>query len=59
MPWLSETGRLRVRLEAFNLFNRVNLFLPVNSLSASPLLFGRSTATFDAREIQGAVKIYW
>lgn len=59
MPWLSETGRLQLRLEAFNLFNRVNLFLPVNSLSASPLLFGRSTATFDAREIQGAVKIYW
>lgn len=58
LPWLGESGRLQFRIEAFNLFNRVNLFLPINDLAASQLLFGRSTATFDAREIQGALKIY-
>ncbi|GAB4242574.1 MAG: hypothetical protein Kow00109_18300 [Acidobacteriota bacterium] len=51
----SEESKLQFRAEVFNLFNRVNLYLPNVDLS-SPL-FGRSTATFAPREIQLALKI--
>jgi len=45
---------LEFRAEAFNLFNRVNLYLPHSNLSQA--LFGQSTAAFSARNIQLALK---
>ncbi|HUV12235.1 MAG TPA: hypothetical protein VMY18_01260, partial [Acidobacteriota bacterium] len=51
---LSEEARLQVRLEFFNLFNRVNFFQPEPDIKRE--LFGRATETFDAREIQLGVK---
>ncbi|RMG54163.1 MAG: TonB-dependent receptor [Acidobacteria bacterium] len=57
-PALGEQGRIEFRAEAFNLFNRVNLFLPGNDL-ADTLTFGKSTRTFPAREIQFGLKFIW
>ena len=53
MP-VSEESTLQFRAEFFNLFNRVNLFLPQVDLDSS--LFGMSTTAFDPREIQFALK---
>ena len=47
--------KLQFRAEAFNLFNRVNLRIPVGNL-ASPT-FGRSVEAFPARELQFALKL--
>ncbi len=52
---MSEDSRLQFRAEFFNLFNRVNLFLPNINLNGSS--FGKSTQSFDAREIQFALKV--
>jgi hypothetical protein len=50
------TERLNVqfRAEAFNLFNRVNLFNPVGDLGSAQ--FGKSTAAFAPREMQLGLK---
>jgi len=52
---ITEESRVQFRAEIFNLFNRVNLYLPNVDLNSSS--FGRSTQTFDAREIQFALKL--
>ncbi len=52
---LVERVNLQFRAEAFNLFNRVNLFNPVGDMGSQ--LFGQSTAAFDAREIQLSLKL--
>jgi hypothetical protein len=49
-----EGARIQFRAEFFNLFNRVNLELPVPSLNSSR--FGKSTQSFDPRQIQFALK---
>ena len=54
---LPERMKLQFRAEAFNLFNRVNLFLPSTSLTS--LLFGKSTAAFPARTMQFALKLQY
>jgi hypothetical protein len=66
LPWFSnERSRLEFRSEFFNLFNRVNLRAPSVSLGAfnrttdlwgNRLSFGRSTSSFDARQIQFGLK---
>lgn len=50
LPPLGESGRLEIRGEFLNLFNRVNLVNPVSDLSNS--LFGFSTSQHPARQIQ-------
>ena len=49
--------RLEARIEAFNLFNRVN-FGPANG-NRSASAFGTITSTFPARQIQLGVKLYF
>jgi outer membrane receptor protein involved in Fe transport len=64
-PWFtSEGSRWEFRAEFFNLFNRVNLRAPSATLGAfaaptglwSNVNFGRSQSSFDARQIQMAIK---
>jgi hypothetical protein len=64
-PWFTGEGsRWEFRAEFFNLFNRVNLRAPSASLGAfapatglwSNVNFGRSLSSFDARQIQLAIK---
>lgn len=52
---LKGESKLEFRAEAFNLFNRVNLYLP-NANLANTLNFGKSTAAFSARNMQLALK---
>ena len=52
---MSEGTLLQFRAEFFNLFNRVNLYLPNINLNGSS--FGKSNQAFDAREIQFALKL--
>jgi hypothetical protein len=52
---LKDGKELQFRIEVFNVFDWVNLFLPVGNL-ASPN-FGRSTAAFPARQMQLGVKV--
>ena len=52
---LAERTSLQFRVEAFNLFNRVNLYNPVGDMS-SPA-FGESTQAFPARQVQFGVKL--
>jgi hypothetical protein len=52
---LGERVNLQFRAEAFNLFNRVNLYNPVGDMGSQ--FFGQSTAAFDAREIQLSLKL--
>jgi len=52
---MSEATLLQFRAEFFNLFNRVNLYLPNINLNGST--FGKSNQAFDAREIQFALKV--
>jgi len=49
--------RLQLRLEAFNLFNRVNFTPPAANRSNST--FGTITGTFDQRQLQLGVKVLW
>ncbi len=48
-------ARIQARVEAFNLFNRVNLQRPNGNMAQGT--FGRSTQSFAAREIQLAMKL--
>lgn len=54
---LGGSTRLQFRIEAFNLFNRVNFTPPASNRSASN--FGTITSTFDARQVQLGVKVLW
>ena len=50
-------SRLQLRLEAFDLFNRVN-YGPPNSIRSSAA-FGTITSTYDPRQMQLGVKVLW
>ena len=50
-----DRAKAQFRIEAFNLFNRVNLQRPNGNMSQAT--FGRSTQSFAAREIQLAFKL--
>lgn len=52
---LAERLNLQFRAEAFNLFNRVNLYNPNGDMSSQA--FGKSSASFPARQIQLGLKI--
>jgi hypothetical protein len=54
IPQISEDSRLQLRFEFFNLFNRANFWQPEPRIERGT--FGRSTQTFDAREIQIGIK---
>jgi hypothetical protein len=65
---ITEGVKLQLRAEAFNIFNRVNLFLPNASYGRpfnpndptsfnTDLTFGQSTAAFDPRQLQFALKL--
>ena len=56
-PWLwgTDGASALFKAEFFNLFNRVNLTQVTNNLS-SPL-FGKSTSTFGARDIQFSLRM--
>ncbi|HMD34467.1 MAG TPA: TonB-dependent receptor [Vicinamibacterales bacterium] len=54
---LGNSVRLQVRLEAFNLFNRVNFTPPAANRSNTS--FGTITSTFDPRQVQLGVKVIW
>ena len=49
-----ETRQLKLRLDAFNALNNVNLYLPNADLSLAN--FGKSTQAFDPRTMQASVK---
>ena len=52
---VSDRIKVEFRAEAFNLFNRVNLYNPVGDLSSPQ--FGQSTTAFDPRQLQLGLKI--
>jgi hypothetical protein len=51
---IRERQRLQVRLEAFNVLNKVNLYLPSTDLSVGT--FGKSILAFDPRTLQASMK---
>lgn len=51
---VGEGKQLQLRLESFNAFNNVNLYLPNADLSVGN--FGKSTLAYDARTLQGGVR---
>jgi hypothetical protein len=62
--FLGEQGRIQFRAEAFNLFNRVNLYLPDSDLGLALLrgvgsTFGKSTQAYTPRELQFGIKFSW
>ena len=52
---IRENLNLQFRVEAFNLFNRVNLYNPIGDLGSPQ--FGQSTAAFAPRQIQLGLKV--
>ena len=54
---LAGQTRLQLRLEAFNLFNRVNYTAPNGNRSTAA--FGTITSTYDPRQMQLGVKVLW
>ena len=54
---LPRQGRIELRLEAFNLFNRVNYGPPNGNRSSAA--FGTITSTYEARQLQLGAKIVW
>ena len=54
---LTDRAKLQFRVEAFNLFNRVNYAPPASNRSAGN--FGTITSTFDARQVQLGIKAIW
>jgi hypothetical protein len=54
---LSNTARIELRLEAFNLLDRVNFTAPNGNRSSGA--FGTITSTYDARQVQLGVKLLW
>jgi Carboxypeptidase regulatory-like domain/TonB-dependent Receptor Plug Domain len=57
MVSLGERARVEVRIEAFNLFDRIN-YTPPNA-NRSTAAFGTITSTYDPRQIQLGVKLHW
>ena len=53
----TENLRLQLRAEMFNTFNHTNLFAPDTNLGDSS--FGTINASYDPRDIQMALKLYW
>ena len=51
----TQSTKIQVRVEAFNVFNSVNLNRPQGNLASAT--FGRSTQSFPGREIQLALKL--
>jgi hypothetical protein len=49
--------RVELRIETFNLFNRVNFGPPASNRSAAS--FGTITSTYDARQVQLGAKVIW
>ena len=54
---LGGRARLQVRIEAFNLFDRVNFAAPASNRSNAT--FGTITAAYDPRQVQLGVKVLW
>jgi hypothetical protein len=54
---LAGSARMQLRLEAFNLFNRVNYTAPNGNRSTAA--FGTITSTYDPRQMQLGVKVLW
>ena len=54
---LAGETRLELRVEAFNLFNRVN-FAPPNATRTSGG-FGTITSNYDPRQVQLGMKLLW
>jgi hypothetical protein len=54
---LTGAARVQLRLEAFNLFNRVNYTAPSGNRSTAA--FGTITSTYDPRQMQLGVKVLW
>ena len=54
-PWAGNNGRLQLRVDAFNIFNRVNLGNVNGDLNSAT--FGRSTGTFQPRVVQFGVRV--
>ena len=63
---IQDTKSLQLRFDAFNVINKVNLYLPNSDLSlalktdgtySSTSLFGKSTRAFDARSLQASLKL--
>lgn len=52
---LSERVKVEFRADAFNLFNRVNLYNPISDISSGQ--FGVSPAAFDPRQMQLGLKV--
>src|SRR5262245_21166254 len=57
MVSLGERARVEVRIEAFNLFDRVNYSVPNTNRSSAA--FGTITSTYDPRQVQLGVKLHW
>jgi hypothetical protein len=54
----TESLRLQLRGEAFNVFNRTN-FTTLGLVASTPATFGTVTGTRDPRVLQFAAKFYW
>ncbi|MGH9349489.1 MAG: hypothetical protein ACRD26_19735, partial [Vicinamibacterales bacterium] len=54
-----QDARIQLRVEAFNVFNTVNLRLPGFNGDLNSGLFARATSTFPAREVQFALKVIY
>ncbi len=54
---LAGAARLQLRLEAFNLFNRVDFTAPNGNRSSSG--FGTITSSYDPRQMQLGLKVLW
>jgi len=50
-------AKLQIRVEAFNLFNRVNFAAPASNRSAPT--FGTIAAAYDPRQVQLGLKVLW
>jgi hypothetical protein len=54
---VADQAKVEFRIEAFNLFNRVNFAPPASNRSVST--FGTITSTYSARQVQLGVKFLW
>jgi hypothetical protein len=52
---INERFKVQLRMDAFNLFNRVNLYNPIGDLGSGQ--FGQSTAAFPSRQFQYSLKL--
>ncbi len=52
---IRERLNIQFRMDAFNLFNRVNLYNPIGNMGSPQ--FGQSTAAFPARQLQYGLKL--